>query len=115
MGLPRLFEATPSILEECGCLLDPCPDRGHQAGLLDQLGLGDRVVDERCCALVVALRREVRAERRGPLPGPDLGIVGALPNVGRIVGVGDRLVRVEQMGRDDLDDVIVLVAGTPIR
>ena len=112
MGLPRLLEATPSILEEGGCLLDPCPDRGHQAGLLDQLGLRDRVVDERCCALVVALRREVRAERRCPLPGPDLGIVGSLPNVGRIVRVRDRLVGVEQVGGDDLDDVVVLVAGS---
>ena len=37
--------------------------------------------------------------------------MGSLSNVGGIVRVRDRLVGVEQVGGDDLDDVVVLVAG----
>ena len=88
MGLARFLETTPSIFEEGSPFLDPCSGRGHEAGLFDQLGLGDRIVDQGCCPLVVALGREVRAERRCALPGPDLRLVGSLSHVGSIIGVG---------------------------
>ena len=102
MGRAVLLEELDRALEVDAALVGAAADPGHHPGMLEQVGLLERIRRERRRLLVVALRLEGRGERRRPLaglaqcrdrPAGDVVCVGRVRvgPVGRQVVAGDDL------------------------